>query len=252
MRNPRVSIILTTYNSRDNFCRTYQSIKGQDYKNIEIIVVDGASTDGTLEKIKEYAAVEDADMKWISEKDQGIYDAINKGLRLASGDVIGIFNDVYYRTDAISRLVAAMEEKPGLAGAHGDLVYCENGKIRRLWKMGEGNIGQGWMPAHPTLLLRRQVYGKYGNYKTDYRCSADYEFMVRFLKNDENKLAYVPDILVSMFYGGTSSNGLGAYYQSFMEACRALRENDVRFPVLISLKRTWKVLMQFWVSSKMR
>ena len=101
------------------------------------------------------------------------------------------------------------------------------------------------MPAHPTLLLKREVYERFGVYKTDYRCSSDYEFMVRILKDGGIHLAYVPEILVSMFYGGTSSNGLGAYVVSFREACRALEENGVRHPYWISMKRTLKVLKQF-------
>ena len=111
--------------------------------------------------------------------------------------------------------------------------------------MGEGQIEDGWMPAHPTLLLKREVYERFGVYKTDYRCSSDYEFMIRILKDSKVRLAYVPEILVSMFYGGTSSNGLGAYAVSFREACRALKENEVKHPWLISIKRTFRVVKQF-------
>lgn len=111
--------------------------------------------------------------------------------------------------------------------------------------MGEGRIEDGWMPAHPTLLLKREVYERCGVYKTDYKCSSDYEFMVRILKDGGIRLAYVPEILVSMFYGGTSSNGLSAYMVSFREACRALKENGVRHPYRVSMKRTFRVLGQF-------
>lgn len=241
----RVSLIITTYNSVDNFCLTYRSIREQDYKDIEIIIIDGGSTDGTLEKIKEFSALDQGRVKWVSEKDEGIYDAINKGLNLATGDLIGIFNDIYSTKEAISRLVNAINHSKDIMGAHADLAYLEEDTVRRLWRMGGGRIEQGWMPAHPTLLLRREVYEKYGYYKTDYICSADYEFMVRFLKDGGIKLAYVPDTLVYMFYGGTSSNGLKAYCQSFAEACRALKENGIQFPAMISIKRTWKVLRQF-------
>lgn len=240
-----VSLIVTTYNSVNNFCLTYRSIREQDYKDIEIIIIDGGSTDGTLEKIKEISALDPGKVKWLSEKDEGIYDAINKGLNLATGDLIGIFNDIYSTTDAISRLTKAIKNNTDIMGAHADLAYLEGDMVRRLWKMGEGRIEQGWMPAHPTLLLRREVYEIYGNYKSNYTCSADYEFMVRFLKDGNVKLAYVPETLVYMFYGGTSSNGLKAYCQSFIEACRALKQNGIRFPVIVSVKRTWKVLQQF-------
>ena len=241
----KVSLILTTYNLKENFLKTYKSIRQQDYPDIEIVVADGGSTDGTAEEIRKCAGREAGRMKWISEKDHGIYDAINKGIRLSSGDLIAVFNDTFYTPSAVSKLVQAINGNSGYDGAHGDLVYCQNGKIKRYWKMGEGRIPDGWMPAHPTLLLKREIYERYGLYKTDYKCSADYEFMVRILKSGEVRLAYVPEILVSMFYGGTSSSGLSAYLVSFREACRALKENEVRHPWLISLRRTGRVLRQF-------
>lgn len=241
----KVSLILTTYNSKENFLKTYKSIRRQDYPNIEIIVVDGGSTDGTVTEIKKCADLEAGSLKWISERDHGIYDAINKGIHLASGDLIAVFNDIFYIDSAVSKLVQAINSNGRYDGAHGDLIYCQDGKIKRYWKMGEGRIEDGWMPAHPTLLLKREVYERGGVYKTDYRCSSDYEFMVRILKDGDVRLAYVPEILVSMFYGGTSSNGLGAYMVSFREACRALKGNGVRHPYWISTKRTFRVLKQF-------
>lgn len=245
MAGKKISVIVTTYNSKGNFIRTYKSIKQQSYDNIEIVVIDGASTDGTVEEIQKYAESENKGIHWISEKDKGIYDAINKGIEIATGEYIIVCNDIYRDKDALKKLVNAIESDERVIGAHADLVYCEEGKIKRFWKMGQGQIEQGWMPAHPTLLLKKSVYEKYGLYKTDYKCSADYEFIVRILKNDSNKLGYVPEVLVSMFYGGTSSNGIKAYITSFEEAYRALKENDVSCAMIIILKRTHKVLMQF-------
>ncbi len=242
----KISLILTTYNSKENFLKTYKSIRQQDYPDIEIVVVDGGSTDGTVAEIQKCAGEDAESLKWISERDHGIYDAINKGIRLASGDLVAVFNDTFYTDSALSKLVQAINSNGGYDGAHGDLVYCQNGKIKRYWKMGEGRIEDGWMPAHPTLLVKREVYERYGEYKIDYKCAADYEFMVRILKKGGVRLAYVPEILVSMFYGGTSSNGLGAYAVSFREACRALRENGVRHSWYINVKRTTRVLAQFF------
>ena len=246
----KVSLILTTYNSKENFLKTYKSIRQQDYPDIEIVVVDGGSTDGTVAEIQKCAGWEAGRLKWISEKDHGIYDAINKGIHLASGDLIAVFNDIFYTNFAISKLVQAINHDGGYDGAHGDLIYCQNGKVKRYWKMGEGLIEKGWMPAHPTLLLKREVYERYGVYKTDYKCSSDYEFMVRILKDGGVRLAYVPEILVSMFYGGTSSNGIKAYAVSFMEACRALKENGIKHSYLISIRRTYKVFKQFLSGNK--
>ena len=118
--------------------------------------------------------------------------------------------------------------------------------IRR-WRMGEGKISEGWLPGHPTLYLKRDIYEKYGEYKEDYRCAADYEFMVRILKDSQVHLAYIPETLIAMFYGGTSSNGLKAYWISFWEGVRALRDNGVKGAIRITVLRMLKVLKQFLI-----
>jgi glycosyltransferase len=143
-------------------------------------------------------------------------------------------------------LVHAIEQGgEGCVGAHADLVYKDGDRIVRSWHMGEGQLRQGWMPGHPTLFLKREIYEKYGSYDTRYRCAADYEFMVRFLKDNKNRLAYVPETLVAMFYGGTSNAGLSNYLVSFREGYLALRRNGVKFPFLITVRRTLRVLRQF-------
>lgn len=241
----RVSLILATYNSKDNFIKTYKSIKKQTYEEIEMVVIDGGSKDGTREIIKEISEKETKNFLWISEKDSGIYNAMNKGLRLATGDILAFFNDEFTDNRAIEKIVDAIENS-NMDGAHSDLVYCKDGKIIRKWEMGEGDIRQGWMPAHPTLFLKKEVYQKYGGYKENYKCAADYEFMVRILKNQDIKLKYIPEILVSMFYGGTSSGGIHSYWVSFKEGIKALKENKVKNAYRITLKRMYKVVRQFF------
>ena len=241
---PKVSLILTTFNSIFNFKKTYSSIIIQDYPNIEIIIVDGKSTDGTVEAISKFAADND-NIKWISEVDKGIYDAMNKGLYMATGEYILFFNDIFTQKSSVAKLVWAANSNVNCIGAHSDLGYCSDGKIKRYWRMGEGKIDSGWMPAHPTLLLKKEVYSKYGGYKSGYRCSADYEFMVRILRDKNNMLAYVPETLVSMFYGGTSSSGIRAYGISFKESYKALKENSIAHPLLVCIKRAVKVIKQF-------
>ena len=241
----RVSLILATYNSKDNFIKTYKSIKKQTYEEIEIVVIDGGSKDGTCEVIKEISEKETKNFLWISEKDSGIYNAMNKGLRLATGDILAFFNDEFTDNRAIEKIVDAIENS-GMDGAHSDLVYCKDGRIIRKWEMGEGDIRQGWMPAHPTLFLKKEVYQKYGGYKENYKCAADYEFMVRILKNQDVKLKYIPETFVSMFYGGTSSGGIRSYWVSFKEGIRALKENEVKDAYRITLKRMCKVVRQFF------
>lgn len=242
----KVSVIMTTFNSRDHLKVTLESIRNQDYPSIEIVICDGGSTDGTLDIIRKYAKIPEMNIIWKSEKDNGIYDAMNKGYAMSDGDIIVFFNDVFSRKDAVRMCVEAIERE-GYQGAHADLVYVEQDRIVRYWKMGEGRIKQGWMPGHPTLFLKREVYETYGLYKTDYSVSADYEFMVRILKNETVKLAYIPEVIVNMFYGGTSTEGIQGYLISLKEGHRALKENGVRGAILIDLKRTFRVLKQFMI-----
>lgn len=244
MKRMLVSLILTTFNSRENFIKTYDSICHQTYPNIEIIVIDGNSKDGTKEEIEKRAEKNPA-VHWLSEEDTGIYNAMNKGLHMAKGDIIAFFNDEFLTDTAVEQYVHTIERKK-CDGAHSDLVYKSvDGKVIRRWRMGEGRISEGWLPGHPTLYLKKEIYEKYGGYKENYRCAADYEFMVRILKDSQVRLAYIPETLISMFYGGTSSNGFRAYWVSFWEGVRALRENGVRFAVWISARRTIKVVKQF-------
>jgi len=242
----KVSLLLTTYNSERNLPFTLNSIRSQTYPQIEVVIVDGCSTDGTIALIEQFAKESGLDVKWISEPDQGLYDAMNKAYRISTGDIIAVCNDLLSEKNAVALFVEAIENAgEDCIGAHSDLVYVEGEKVIRSWHMGQGDIRQGWMPGHPALYLKRRIYEKYGQYDITYRCAADYEFMVRFLKDSRNSLAYVPRVLITMFYGGTSNAGLGNYLVSFKEGYLALRKNGVKHPLLITLKRTWRVLRQF-------
>lgn len=242
----KVSLLLTTYNSAQNLPITLESIQSQTYEKIEVVIVDGASSDATLLLIEQFAKNTALEVKWVSEPDKGLYDAMNKAYRMSTGDIIAVCNDRLCEKDAVALLVDAIDKSgEDCIGAHSDLVYVDGEKIVRTWHMGQGSIRQGWMPGHPTLFLKREVYEKYGEYDITYRCAADYEFMVRFLKDEKNKLAYVPKVLISMFYGGTSNAGLRNYLVSFKEGYMALCTNGVKHPLMITLKRTWRVLRQF-------
>ena len=240
----KVSIVTTTFNSAENLRRIMKEIAAQDYKNIEYIIVDGGSKDDTLDVIMEAKQHFGDRLVWISEKDKGIYDAINKGLKLCTGDYIGTCFDQFAGNDVISKMVAIME-KEGTDGVHGDLNYMDGEKIVREWRQGQGNIRSGWMPGHPTLYLKKEVYEKYGLYKTDYRISADYEFMIRILKDNQVKLSYIPEVLIKMAHGGTSTNSLGAYLEGMKEGHRALKENGVKFAFVTDMLRVLRVLRQF-------
>lgn len=255
----KVSLLVTTYNVKENLAVTLKSIEMQDYPCIEVVIVDGQSVDGTVDVIRQFADCHgdreqtglpgesgSVSVRWVSEPDSGLYDAMNKAWGMCTGDIVAVCNDRLCKSDAVTSLVRAiLEGGRECIGAHADLVYMEGDHVVRTWHMGEGRLSQGWMPGHPTLFLKREVYEKYGVYDTSYRCAADYEFMVRFLKDEKNRLAYIPEVLVAMFYGGTSNAGLRNYLVSFKEGYMALRRNGVSHPLTITVKRTIRVLMQF-------
>ncbi len=241
----RVSLILTTYNCYDNLKKTLESIDIQDYPNIEVVIKDGGSTDKTLDLIREYAGKDDRRVIWESTPDNGIYDAMNRGYEISHGDYVLFFNDIFTEADAVSIMVSAIESDD-VIGCHCDLTYSRHGKVIRTWRMGpQKSIRSGWMPGHPTLLLKREVYEKYGLYRTDLKISSDYEFMVRVLKDGSNKLAYVPKFLIDMFYGGTSSSGVAGYWQSLKESHKALKINGYSFLIITDINRIIRFAGQF-------
>lgn len=242
----KVSLILTTYNSAENLMHTLESIEMQDYPTIEVNIKDGGSTDGTLEIIKQYVERSRFSVNWISGQDHGIYDAMNQGYRLATGDIIVFFNDLFIIPDAISKMIKLIESDAECVGAHADIVYTTDEKVIRYWKMGpQKSLYTGWMPGHPTLFLKKEVYEKYGLYDDSYKISADYEFMIRFLKDKSNRLLYLPQTIIRMYYGGTSTSSFDSYILSFKEGHKALRNNGVKFAWWIDILRTCRVLLQF-------
>lgn len=241
-----VSLILTTYNNEENLERTLESIEKQDYPSIEVVIKDGESTDRTISIIKSYEKTSKYTVKWSAGRDDGIYDAMNQGYLLAAGDIIVFFNDLFQTPTAVSRMVQVIEEHPKCVGAHADLVYAADDKVIRYWKMGtQKSLYLGWMPGHPTLFLKREVYEKYGLYNPDYRIAADYEFMIRFLKDKGNRLAYLPETIIRMYYGGTSTSSTGSYLLSLKEGHRALKDNGIKGAFIIDILRTGRVLLQF-------
>lgn len=240
----KVSIITATYNDAQNLRRIMYQVAKQDYEDIEYIIVDGASTDETPQVLEEARTLFGEQVRILSEPDQGIYSAINKGLRMASGELVGCCFDEYAHAHVVSRMVETIR-KEGTDGVHGDLLYMDGERVVRKWHQGQGKLRFGWMPGHPTFYIRRSIYEKYGYYKEDYKVSADYEFMVRCLKDGSVKLSYLPEVLIRMAYGGTSSSGLSAYLVSLKEGHRALVENGISFAWFTDLCRTVRVLLQF-------
>lgn len=241
---PLVSLIVATYNDCNHLIKVMDCIQKQDYDNIEVVVIDGGSKDKTVNYLT-HLSTQMNYLTWISERDKGIYDALNKGIRKASGEIIGCCYDYFADEHVISRIVETMLNQ-NVDVVHGDLNYIDiNGKVVRKWRMGEGKIQQGWMPAHPTLYVKRTIYEKYGLYDTSYSISADYDFMIRVLFKYNERIAYIPYTLIDMEHGGTSTSSLGSYWQGIQEAHRALKTNGVRFPYWVTFRRMIRVFLQF-------
>lgn len=227
----KVSVITATYNRADTVAGALASVAGQTWPNVEHIVIDGASTDGTLQLIE---AQRDRLAVLVSEPDGGIYDALNKGLALATGDVVGLLHsdDAYADARVLERVAQAFAD-PAVDGVYGDLDYvakADMSRIVRRWRSGayaRENLAHGWMPPHPTLFLRRAVIQQWGGFDTTYRIAADYDAMLRYLARGRIRLAYIPEVLVKMRVGGESNRSLGRILRKSREDYLALRRNEV-------------------------
>ncbi len=232
MVDPTVSIITVSLNSIKTISDTINSVLAQTYPNIEYIVIDGSSTDGTTEIIKSYSA---GISKIISEPDNGIYDAINKGIKLATGDIIGILNsdDFFNDNGVIEKVVTAFNENE-IDAVTGDVQFIDThkkSKIVRYYSSEHfypGRFKFGYMPPHPSFYVRRELFEKLGYYKTDYRIAADYELLIRFLYVNKIKYKYLKMPLVSMRTGGVSNKTIMSNFTLNKEIARACRENGIR------------------------
>lgn len=237
----KVSIITVCYNSVTTIEQTLQSVFAQDYQNIELVVVDGGSTDGTLEIIDKY---KDQIGQKLSEPDDGIYNAMNKGLALATGDVIGILNsDDFYSSNSIIAGVVEELRKDSVDAVYGDVAIVRpknTNKVVRYYSSKsftpEG-LAHGYMPAHPTFFTLRKFYQKQGGFKTDYVIAADYELLIRFLLKDKLRTVYMEVNMVTMRLGGRTSSSLWGYYILNKEVIRACAENGIKIGWFKILKK---------------
>lgn len=225
----KISIITITYNSAKTVQRALASVQGQTYADIEHIIVDGASTDGTKEVIESYAKLH-PNVRWVSEKDEGIYNAINKGIRMATGDVIGFLHsdDVLFAPDSIEHIAAAFAST-GADVVYGDLQYCRGNRVVRHWESNAFNplsLKYGWMPPHPTVYVRKRVYDQVGEYDEWFRISADYDMMLRIFSAGY-KTHYIPEVIVSMEIGGASNKNTKARLSKTQEDYIALKKNHI-------------------------
>jgi glycosyltransferase involved in cell wall biosynthesis len=227
----KISIITATYNSAATVRDTLACIAAQQYPHIEHLIVDGLSKDNTLDIVNEFPHV----AKVISEKDKGIYDAMNKGVKLATGDLIGILNsDDFYTGPTILSKVAAAFEDPAVEVVYGDLQYVKQDNVQlvtRTWRSGtfrKRSLYYGWMPPHPTFFVRRHIYDKCGLFNTTLRSAADYELMLRVLLKYDARAQYIPEVLVKMRAGGMSNASLKNRFRANKEDAMAWKLNDLK------------------------
>jgi glycosyltransferase involved in cell wall biosynthesis len=241
----KISIITATYNSATTLRDTLETVKAQDHPDIEHILVDGGSGDGTVSMIKSYSHV----AKFVSEKDKGLYDAINKGIRMSTGDIVGILNsdDFFPHSSVISDIVGAFQQQD-VDAVYGDIAFVRPENLRKVVrhysskKFHPRKFAYGYMPAHPSFYVKKKFYDQYGLYKLDYKIAADYELLMRFLHSNHLKTAYLPEVIVYMRTGGVSNKNFLSRYVLNKEIIKACKENGVNTNMfVISLKYFSKV-----------
>jgi len=241
----KVSVITAVYNNEKTIASAVESVLSQSYDDVEYIVIDGNSSDDTLNIIKRYEKNIDV---LISEPDGGIYDALNKGIKNATGDVVCfLHSDDIYAHENVLKDVNELFERTGTDSVYGDLVYVKKenvDKVVRYWKSGEFNVKKlkrGWMPPHPTFFVKREVYEKYGGFDTSFRIAADYDTVLRFLGVQKITTAYLEDVLIKMRLGGESNKSLQNLKKKTKEDIRALRKNRIGGYSTIFIKNVSKL-----------
>lgn len=228
----KISVITVCRNVESSLADTLLSVQEQSYGNIEHILIDGASSDGTVDLVRKH---EKSLAFWVSEPDQGIYDAMNKGIQLATGDVVGFLNadDMFENNMALEWIARAFSDT-GVSACYGDLTYVNNADLRRVVRyysskdFSPQKIAQGVMPAHPTLYVKKNIFNKYGLFKTDYRIAADFEFVARIFGKQTIQFHYIPKVLVRMRMGGVSTRNIKSNIVLNREIVRACRENGIK------------------------
>jgi glycosyltransferase involved in cell wall biosynthesis len=250
----KISIITVAFNSANTIADTMRSVAAQHYGCIEHIIIDGASSDSTLGIVSQFAT----DSTIVrSEPDKGIYDAMNKGLKMASGDVVGFLNsdDVFADPRSLATIANALVN-PEIDACYGDLIYVSHKnptRVIRHWKSRIYETGlceKGWMPAHPTFYARKSVYEEFGDFDTDLKLQADFEMALRLLDIARIKTTYIPQVLVKMRTGGASNANLKNVIRGNLEASKACKKHGLRGGVFFILRKVGSRLPQFWGAFK--
>jgi glycosyltransferase involved in cell wall biosynthesis len=241
----KVSIITAVYNNKEHIADCIRSVLGQAYPEVEHIVIDGGSTDGTVDIIRGY---EKNITTWVSERDKGMYDALNKGILMATGDIIGLLHsdDLFHSSDTIAHIVNTFEGS-NCDAVYGNLVYTQRDnpdKVIRYWRskpFKQGMLWKGWMPPHPTLFVKKERYKNEGTFRTDFRIAADYDFMLRLFSYNDLVSSHLDEIVTRMRAGGASNRSLRNIWLKSKEDYIALRENHVGGFLTLFLKNMQKV-----------
>lgn len=249
MHEIMISIITATYNSAKTINDTIKSVLCQTNKDFEYLIVDGGSTDETIDIVKSYESEFSGRLKWVSEKDKGIYDAMNKGIKMASGDIIGILNsDDYYTSDDILQTIADAFKCQNVDAIYGDIHFIKDGVPDKCVRYYSSRLFSpfwlrfGFMPAHPSFYCKRDVFDKSGLYRLDYKIGSDYEMMVRLFRKHKISSRYVPKDFVTMRTGGASNSNLQSRLTLIKEDVKACRDNGIYTNELfICLKFLYKI-----------
>jgi glycosyltransferase involved in cell wall biosynthesis len=243
----KISVVTIVYNAQDTIERCIESVISQNYSNVEYIIIDGGSTDNSLQIINQYRSHIKV---LVSERDQGIYDAMNKGIRLATGEVVGMLNadDFFAGQEVISAVGQAFSNSD--AGiVYGNLDYINSAdKVIRKWKShtcGKNSFQWGFMPPHPTFYCKRDLFEKYGFYRLEYGSAGDYELMVRFMHKWKVRSLHLNNVMVKMQVGGVSNSNLINRVKAWWFDLKAMRENNVFLPVLAIVLKPMRKIFQF-------
>ncbi|MDP2894012.1 MAG: glycosyltransferase family 2 protein [Sulfurimonas sp.] len=244
----KISIITVVWNNKKTIKDAIESVLGQTYKDIEYIIIDGASSDGTVDVVKCYG---DKISKFVSEPDRGLYDAMNKGVALATGDVVGILNsDDFYIDNGVIERVMKEFEKSQVDSVFADLVYVKSDNLNKVVRYYDSShftpqrFAYGWMPAHPTFFVRRWVYEKYGLFRTDLKIAADFDILARFLYTYKISYSYMKEVLVKMRLGGVSTS-LSSIWINNIEQLRICRQNSIDTNIFKIISKYPSKLMGF-------
>ena len=255
----KISIITVTYNCQTTLSDTIKSVLQQTYPNIEYIIVDGLSTDNTINIIKQYQPLFNGRMKWISEKDNGIYDAMNKGIQLTTGDVIGILNsDDFFSSNDIIQQIANAFNNNNIDAVYGDIHFINptNNKCIRYYSskiFKRSMMRFGLMPAHPSFYIKKECFSKFGLYDTKYKIAADFEFLLRTIFIGKIKTQYLPIDMVTMRIGGISTSGFKSRRTIMKEHLKAFKKHNIYTNrILLSLRYFYKISEFFIIKNRIQ